>query len=45
MQALGVVGFGETSHPLGGRGEGHPVPGFAGPQRQPDGPMGLARAR
>jgi hypothetical protein len=36
-----VVGVGEPVDPLRGGGEQDPMPGLAGPHRQPDGQMGL----
>ena len=45
MQPSAAVGLGQAVDPLGGGGEQNPVPGLAGPDRQPDGEVGLARAR
>ena len=39
-----MVGVGEPGDPFGGGGEQDPVPGLAGPDRQPDGQVGLAGA-
>jgi hypothetical protein len=39
-----VVGGGEPVDPLGGGGEGHPVPGLTRPDRQPGREVGLAGA-
>ena len=36
------MGFGEPGDPLRGGGEGDPVPGLAGPDRQPGGQVALA---
>ena len=44
LQPAGVVGVGEPGDPLGGGGEQDPVPGLAGPDRQPDREVGLAGA-
>ena len=45
LQPAGVMGFGQTGHPLAGGGEQHPVPGLAGPDRDTDGQVSLAGAR
>ena len=44
LEPPGVVGLGEAGDPSGGGGEQHPVPGLAGPDRQPDREMGFAGA-
>ena len=45
LEAAGVVGVGEAGDPLGGGGEGDPVPGLAGADAEADGQVGFAGAR
>ena len=45
LQPAGVMGFGQTGHPLAGGREQHPVPGLTRPDRDTDRQMGLAGAR
>src|SRR6266511_3903823 len=45
LQATLAMGVSETGHPLGGRGEGHAVPGEAGPDAVGDRQVGLAGPR
>jgi hypothetical protein len=44
LQVAALVGVGEAGDPLGGGGERDPVPGLAGPDRQPGGQVGFAGA-
>lgn len=44
LQLAGVVGVGESRHPLGGGGERDPVAGLAGADAQPDGQVRFAGA-
>jgi DNA invertase Pin-like site-specific DNA recombinase len=44
LQPSGVVGVGEPGDPLRGGGEGDPVPGLAGADRQPGGQVRLSGA-
>src|SRR5262249_58033809 len=44
LEPPGMVGFGEAGDPFGGGGEGHPGPGLAGADGQPDRQGGLTGA-
>ena len=40
-----LMGLAQAGHPLGGGGEGHPVPGLTGVDPEPRGQVRLARPR